>query len=443
MQSGSPRAGAVGIASAVLLYIGVIYGLSALDSWLDGPEPGAAATAPTPTAPPPVAPPVDPPAAVSGGATTDAAPPDDAVRQLTLTVALDTPGREAREGARPAIMNVSRFWPDPDEAALPERAITEVLEEVLALEQDEETALLPAATAELMTLAAAEGLGPLAGAPGEPWQALLILEVERRRSEAAWVSNRVDPGWRKTTADALALADAVAAANEHTLAGDLAELYALQALADSAAETYDAQRAVDAALNLLHFTEDYEVMQAAADLLSGVGEVPALEPQDVSLLRGVYKEVEDRRIRDGLGHLLLDQAVLSDDAALGAAMIDDLEALGSATCPEADDSHVCAGRLSTLAASEGLLAARAERTPKRWRAAMAAAAWRCHLDGAALVAPLTGEASWSGQGASGWTWEAWTGDGPFRACLTAATAGAPGPAEPATLTFTILPPIAE
>jgi len=441
MQSGSPRAGAAGILSAVLLYIGVISGLRAVDAHLAQPDaPGLTSSVP-PSVPPSAVPPTAAaPDATSGGATRGA-PADSARRQLTLTVTLEASARAPYDAARPTTMNVSRFWPGLDDAPLPEREISAVLEEVLALEQTQETALLPAAADELLGMAAAEGLSARGGATGEPWESMLILEVERRRAEAAWLTRRADSSWRKQTADALALADAVAAANEGTLEGDVAELYALHALADRGAETYDAERAVDAALNLLHFTEDFDVMEAAADLLSGVGDVPALKGKDLALIKGVYREVEDRRVRDGLGHMLLDQAVLSDDGELGAAMVDDLEALGAATCPEADDSHLCARRRSSLAAAEGLLAARASATPARWRAAMAAAAWRCHLDGALLGAPLTGEAQWDE--AAGWTWSAWTDDGPFRACLTKATSSTPGPEEPATLTFTILPPTHE
>ncbi len=399
------------------------------------------------------------------------AAPSAALQEERLVIRLEERAVWRSRSRTAPTLNVSRFWPAPGEAPLPDRELSAALEEVLALEEDMETALLPEAREALFALADEERLGAGAGegpgagldaGPGEgsgagpggeegpgaarprvdPWEALLALEIDRRRQEADWLVRRADPDWRKASARSLALADAVSLANEGTLAGDIAELYALRALADRTADTYDPARAADAALNLLHFTDDFAVMEAAADLLSGVEGLDALSRSDVALLAGVHREVEDPRIRDGLGQLLLDQAIQRADPELAGALVHDLEAITAPTCPPDDDSPVCARRREDLAGADGLIAALGGPEPTRWRAALAAAAWRCHLAGAASEQPIVGRARWNGGFAGAWVWESWSPEGAeeLTTCIERRTLAAPGPEAPTALTLEVLPP---
>ena len=297
------------------------------------------------------------------------------------------------------------FFPTPEEAPLPEAATTQFLQELLDLDEDR---LVPPDGLEAALFAAAEAEGLVLDAPdvlSDPWRALTALEVAHRRvrfdhkrAMRTWFEAfddhgppegvpRPDAAYR----EAEAFGRAVLARYPEAPEADFARMYLLDPLLEDMSEVFDVAAGVATAVDILVETEDAWVRDAAARRLGEAFGPVSIEEADRRVLEPLLEE-----LRGDLRHRLA--AVLTRAALLDGAF-DEARRLNvrhraavEALCPGWPAVNPPQGPIENLRQVEcsfwgqeadeidGRLAAvQRGPTPEGWRAALIAAAWRCHV----------------------------------------------------------------
>lgn len=347
------------------------------------------------------------------------------------------------------------FWPAADEAPFPEGDGVDAL---IAAVHDQYRTTPTAAVAALTTGLRAGDL------PDDPWAALVQLEAERigavedgTAAYAAYLARHGVPDWAtdpkgyREKLDSLTepppridrsrLAELAEQARErwpdHAVA-DHAGLYLLDALG------YDHPVDVgEVAIELLETSEDPIVQRAAAEQIANAGTDAGLGAEDLDVLLGWYEA------HGNADHLTLTIAGIDTALALGdldraARWMPHHHARAHEICdPEkarirgfAMPAEWCAIMTSERDNRSSYLAALGHGEPATWQAALGAVARRCHADGHALHAPLTGDGAWSGA----WSWSGWSATTSFAACVGDTPHEGPTPPPGTLVRLEVLPP---
>jgi len=320
-------------------------------------------------------------------------------------------------------MDPNAFWPLEDASPFPESATADALQALL-LEPDAE------AERDWVALADAEGFSS-AGVDeaGDPWSAVLALEVERRAAVRAYADAYAD-AWEGRPAQpwtrphpplpaqrvlgmpavdpVLELADDLIAAHPDHPAGEFARLYLLDALAMSGAED-----AWSEGLGVLRETEDPLVLTQAAQLLATLPGDNRIEMEDLDRLGTVYEDAWDLTDCLHLSAFGLEQAMMRGDGDRTRDWLGRFEQSTRDACGQSESPR-CQMYRDNLDAAVALLGERDVADAETWQQAFEIASWSCARD-LPIPTRVVGRASWTG----GWDWEPWQCDGtPCRQAYT-------------------------
>ena len=300
---------------------------------------------------------------------------DDERTLWRVFVDLSDPTRTTAASALLPELKPERFFPTLDEAPFPDSDSAELLQ-----------GLLDGEVSEADFLAAFEDEGWTHDElVDDPWAGLVALEAERLRQQAevdgdwdAWWAH-----WERTgepvtmpTLDydeLLGLADELVDAWPDDPVADFAQLYALHALREKAATTTDPDEALSEALDVLGWTGDRLVLEAAVGVMSELR--VRLDNEDRGLLDEVYAELEHPEARYRLARFAARDALAVgdwDDADLWTER--QLAERDHAEVRKLEPAHELVGRRGRLDAITGA-------APSDWRSALVSAAWTCWLDG--------------------------------------------------------------
>lgn len=350
------------------------------------------------------------------------------IRREMVVVELRASTRGLRTFPRTARLDPTQFWPLPGESPLPEGAVADGLQAMLADAEDapdERDWVLDALDA------GADSVDPAA----DPWGAVLALEVERRAARLAWddtyseasaslpegtmVAQRALIGAPDVDA-LLDLADGVIEAWPDAAVAEYARLYLLDGLQSAGAEG-DLDQARDLALDLLRHTDDALVAGQAVSLLTRLPRTEPIPADDLDALEALVDGFPDTVAGIDVAAFALDQALRSDDGERAARWTDRLDDALHAGCDLEAPGPVCATHLSNRDEVVGLLGDRSAAEAATWRQALEIAAYACDREFRARTGDAT--LTWDG----GWAWAWRDGEDRFTECMEAEAAGGPGP----------------
>ena len=332
---------------------------------------------------------------------------DDERTLWRVFVDLSDPTRTTASSALLPELRPDRFFPTLDEAPFPDSESAELLQAVLDGELDEAAFL--------------EAFEDEDWRPGElvddPWAGLVALEAERLRQRAA-VDAEWDVWWEHWEAtgepvtmptlaydELLGLADELVDAWPDDPVADFAQLYALHALREGAATTTDPDGALSEALDVLSWTDDRLVLEAAVGVMSELR--VTLDNEDRTLLDEVYADLEHPEARYRLARFAARDALAVgdwDDADIWTER--QLAERAHTEVRKLEPAHELVGRRGRLDAITGA-------APSDWRSALVSAAWTCWLDGE------VDEQAWRLQVRidEGWAFGDWSESGALTACV--------------------------
>lgn len=329
-------------------------------------------------------------------------------------------------------------WPAIDEAPWPDHPVADAVLEAVAGEDVD--------LDELVELAADAGIA--IDAPDlvdRPWDALLAMEIERRRIAAegrearkVWKEGGKQGQRPKDDYSAiLDLAEGLIAEHPDRAVADYARMFAIYAYETPGSEQANLADLADAGMEVVENSPDPLVVDLAVRSLSNAGDPLDLEPDELDLLRAVYEDPEANIPRRQLADVAMRSALDAKDVDRASWWVARHRERIPDICPGKDTEHhrnFCDGLELAQTAAESWVAARRDIPHPTWQTALTAAVRRC-----AIETPPDATIQGTGAFSATWTWVDWSTKSAITRCVQGAQIGEPLPPEGQRVHLIILP----
>ena len=353
-------------------------------------------------------------------------------------------------------LDVAEFWPDLDEAPLPEDDDVVALVELIFTEQPDDAQL-----AAVLSQTAHRRTGRLSD---DPWETLVQLHVEHIHAAQDREDERLDfldrhdltpDSYRDHLGE---LDEAYPMAVDHTVllematetiatwpdhpVAEYAHLYRMAALSDEHSTVHSMAGLAEEFSTIFLESDDPFLLTRAAfmmdqmeDELCGLADRAMLEKASV-----IAADLSAMVETIGLYRSLIDLSLCLGEEAMAEEWMANYHRNAEQLCAmlEGQDGgdYFCSMFRSTVERRMSYLSAHGIGEALTWRSAVAMIAHRCDADGHALEAPLQGSGRWED---GGWQWSGWSEASGFSDCIQDTPHEGPPPPEGLQVTLSVFP----